>query len=175
MGNFMDRYDQAFVDAFDKEYRETDIGPRVVELPEGKYQFVVTEVKIIDRDNLRIEGLKQDQYYEHTLVIQLKVISENCRDYLTNKFHGLCLANVRRIKADLSAMGHEFDGLHKLADDIEAGTMIGLIIDGKVTKKHSGDKTYTNVWLDRCSGRMTLEQMGMGYAPVDDDDELPWG
>ena len=174
MSGFLDRYDAAFIDAFDREYREAEVAPRVVELPEGRYQFVVTEVKIIDKDNLKVDGLKPDQYYEHTLVIQLKVVSEQCRDALTNKFHGICLGNVKRIKGDLSAMGHEFEGLERLAEDIEKGSMIGLILDGKVTKKKYGEKVYTNVWLDRCAGRMTPEQMGMGFTK-EEDDELPWG
>lgn len=175
MGNFRDSYDMAFMEAFNREYREAKLEPKVVELPEGRYQFAVKDVKIIDKGNLTVDGLQPDQYYEHTLVIQLKVIND-CQDKgaLVNKFHGLCLGSVKRIKADLSAMGHEFEGLDALFDDIEAGSMLGLIIDGRVTKKTVKDKTYTNIWLDRCSGRLTPEEMGMGYTPDDDDEEMPW-
>lgn len=175
MNNIRDHYDAAFMEAFDREYREAELQPKVIELPEGKYQFLVTEVKITDRNNLTYDGLQPDQYFEHTLQITLKVISDKCNGFLTNKFHGLCLGNVKRIKADLSAMGHEFEGLEKLFDDIEAGTMIGLIIDGKVTKKTGkNDNVYTNVWLDRCVGRKQMEE-AKGYTPVEDDDDIPWG
>lgn len=173
MSNFLDKYDAAFVNAFDREYKEAKLEPRFIELPAGRYQFVVTDVKIVEQDNFDRQDLEQDQYYEHQLSITLKVISDNCKDALTVKRHGLCLGNIKRIKGDLSAMGHEFEGLAQLAEDIESGSMIGLIIDGRVTKKTYKDKEYTNVWLDRCSGRMKPEEMG--FTQEDDDEELPWG
>lgn len=177
MNNFLENYGAAFVDAFDDAYQNAKLGPKVVELSEGRYQFGVQEVKIIEKGNSQYPGLDADQYYDHMLVIQLRVLNDCAyKDCLTNKFHGICLANVKRIKGDLSAMGHEFEGLNKLVDDIEAGTMIGLIVDGRVTKKRGKTgKEYTNVWLDRCVGRMTPEEMGMSYHPEDDDDEMPWG
>ena len=174
MGNFLDNLGAAFVDAFDSEYRNAQTGSRAINLPEGKYQWVVTEVKIIDRGNGQVEGLREDQYYDYTLVIQLKVLDGQCKDAITNKYNGICLANVSRIKADLSAMGHEFEGLEKLVGDIEDGSMIGLIMDGKVTVKHKGEKTYTNIWLDRCSGKMKLPDNTSAFVREDEDD-LPWG
>lgn len=175
MNNFLNNYDAAFINAFDEEYKNAKLENSRMELPEGRYQFVVTEVKIVERNNLSISGKKQDQYYEHQLVIGLKVISEDCKGVVANKYNGLCLDRVKAIKADLSAMGHEFEGLEKLAEDIENGTMIGLIIDGHVTKRPGKDKNrvYTNIWLDRCVGKLKPEEMG--YSPVDDDEELPWG
>ena len=174
MGNFLDNMGAAFVDAFDSEYRNSSLGQRTMSLPEGKYQWVVNDVKIIERGNSQFEGLREDQYYDYTLVIQLKVLEGEYKDAMTNKYHGICLANVSRIKSDLSAMGHEFEGLEKLVRDIEDGSMIGLIIDGKVTVKHKGEKTYANIWLDRCSGKMKMPASTNPFVQ-EDDDELPWG
>lgn len=175
MNNIRDHYDAAFMEAFDREYKEAKLEPRFMELPAGRYQFVVTNVKIVEQNNFHKQNLTQDRYYEHQLSITLKVVSDNYKDALTVKRHGLCLGNIKGIKGDLNAMGHEFEGLDKLFDDVEAGTMIGLIMDGRVTKKKGkDDKEYTNVWLDRCVGRAELDE-AKGYTPVEDDDDLPWG
>lgn len=175
--SYFDKYDAAFVAAFDNEYRNAKLGPRIQELPVGRYQFVVTEFKVIEKNNFNVDGLRDDQYYEHMIVIQLKVISEGeYKDVIQNKYNGICLANIKRIKGDLSAMGHEFEGLDNLFEVIENGSMIGVIVDGHVTEKTGKNgKVYHNLWLDRCAGRMTPEQMGGGFSQVDDDDELPWG
>lgn len=177
MANFRDSYDAAFVSAFDNEYRNAKLGSRPVELPVGRYQFVVTEFKVIEKNNFNVLGLRDDQYYEHMIVTQLKVITEGeFNGAIQNKYNGICLANIRRIKSDLNAMGHEFEGLDNLFEVIENGDMIGVIVDGHVTEKTGKNgKNYHNLWLDRCVGRMTPEQMGGGFNQVDDDDELPWG
>lgn len=178
MSNFLDNYDRAFIDAFDREYQSAEVQSASVTLPEGRYQFLVTDVVVIDRANTNIMGLEADQYYENMLVIDLKVLTDGpYKGARTSKYNGICLANIKRIKGDLQGMGVEFEGLEKLALDIERGVMIGLIVDGRVTVKASKknpDKLYSNIWLTRCVGRMSPEEMQGGFTPVEDD-ELPWG
>lgn len=175
--NFMDNYGAAFEEAFKREYDNAQLGPSYVELEAGRYQFGVVDVRITDANNTKYDNLQPDQYYDNTLAITLKVLNEGpYKGCMTHKYDGICLANVKRIKGDLVAMGHEFEGMAKLVEAIENGSMIGLIVDGRVTKRNGKTgKVYTNVWLDRCVGRMSEEQMAGSFTQVDDDDELPWG
>lgn len=172
-----DNYGAAFDEAFKREYDNTSLAPSFVELEAGRYQFGVVDVRITDQGNTRFDGLQPDQYYDNTLAITLKVLNEGpYKGCMTHKYDGICLANVKRIKGDLVAMGHEFEGMAKLIQAVEDGSMIGLIVDGRVTKRNGKTgKVYTNVWLDRCVGRMSEEQMGGGFTPADDDEDLPWG
>lgn len=179
MSSFLSKYDAAFINAFNDEYRNADVGNKPVVLDEGRYQFAVSDVKIVDSNNFTVQGLDEDAYYEHALVIELRVLSDGAfKGKTTSKWHGICLKSIRGIKGDLEAMGHEFHGLEGLVEAIANGDMLGLIVEGRVTKKQgkkNPEKIYTNIWLDRTVGKLPAAQEGSerGFQQVDDD-ELPW-
>jgi len=152
----MSDYDKD-LEAYDDEYGEYEVKDKIAErLPEGTY-----EGKIIEA---RVERATGD-YSNLQFNLGLEVLSGEYEGTVHRKWANLDIEAGRRIvKQDLHTLGLDLERL----SDLPATTplIVGLKVRFRVKFKRSGEKVYTNTYINKLIDSAPKEKT-VG-------DESPW-